>query len=432
MDDYGSSEMAYRFGAFNSTQQDITRSVLKLYSSVSNVTFQEIAETSTQHADLRFARSDAPSTAWAYFPATHESGGDVWVNNSSNIYNSPGKGNYAHLTIVHEIGHALGLEHAHEGAAMPISRDSMEYTVMSYRSYVGASTTMGYTNESWGYAQSLMMYDIAALQHMYGANFSYRNTNTKYTWNPKTGEMSVNGVGQGAPGGNKVFQTVWDGGGTDTYDFSNYTSALTISLKPGSWTKLAPEQRAKLAWDGSKLAAGNIANALMYNSDKRSLIENAYGGSGSDSITGNGASNSLRGNAGNDALCGLEGNDCLKGASGNDTLYGYSGKDTLYGGSGADTFVFKSIKDSRGSYKDTIKDFTRNVDHIDLRSIDASTKSSGNQAFTFIEKAAFTGKAGQLHFVSGVLSGDVNGDKVADFHIYVSGLSTLSKSDFYL
>ncbi|MXQ10795.1 matrixin family metalloprotease, partial [Microvirga makkahensis] len=159
---YGDGENITNFGVLNSGQQTATRGALKMFASVANLSFTEISETSSQHADLRFAMSDKPSTAWAYFPTAAAEGGDAWFNNSDGYYNTPVKGNYASLTFVHEIGHAFGLEHPHENG-MPSSRDSMEYTVMSYRSYVGASTTSGYVNETWGYAQSLMMYDIAAL-----------------------------------------------------------------------------------------------------------------------------------------------------------------------------------------------------------------------------------------------------------------------------
>lgn len=517
---YGDGETAKGFGSFNDTQQAITRSALKLFSSVSNLTFQEVTGASASSADLRFAQSDVPGTAWAYFPTTDATGGDVWVNNSSRNYASPAKGNYAYLTIVHEIGHALGLEHAHEGKIMPVSHDSMEYTVMSYRSYSGASTSAGYVNETWGYAQSLMMYDIAALQHIYGANYQTNGGSTTYSWSPTTGEMFVNGVGQGAPGGNQIFLTVWDGGGTDTYNFTNYTTPLTINLQPGGWTITAQEQRAKLHWDGSKLAAGNIANALLHQGDTRALIENAYGGSANDTIKGNVGGNTLRGNAGSDKLYGLSGNDVLVGGSGkdvlsggtgtdtasystakagvvadlmakannrgdaagdsyssierltgssysdtlrgnglsntinggsgsdklygrsgndvliggagNDKLYGEGGTDWLTGGSGADIFVFASSSHSRMSSADTITDFRRGSDHIDLRAIDASTKVAGDQAFVFIGKNAFHGKAGELRFADGVVACDTNGDKVADFGIHLTGLLSMSKGDFYL
>ena len=62
---YGGGETAKGFGAFNDAQQAITRSALNLYAAVSNLTFQEQSGASTSSADLRFAQSDLPSTAWA-------------------------------------------------------------------------------------------------------------------------------------------------------------------------------------------------------------------------------------------------------------------------------------------------------------------------------------------------------------------------------
>ena len=173
------------------------------------------------------------STAFGYYPNTAAVGGDAWFGHSSNYFNSPAKGNYAWFTIIHEIGHTLGLKHPHESmgsfGVMPSDRDSTEYTVMSYRSYVKASTSH-YTNGSWDYPQSLMMYDIAALQTLYGANYKTNSSDTRYQWDPNTGELFVNGIGQGAPGANNVFMTVWDGGGNDTYDFSNYDNQFEGEL----------------------------------------------------------------------------------------------------------------------------------------------------------------------------------------------------------
>jgi hypothetical protein len=140
--------------------------------------------------------------------------------------------------------------------------------------------------------------------------------------------MLINGVGQMASGGNEIFETVWDGGGSDTYDFSGYGTSLRVDLQPGAWTVTSDAQRAVLG--SGKVAVGNIANALLYNSDLRSLIENAIGGSGADTITGNQVANTLRGGSGNDVLYGLAGNDFLFGDAGSDTLVGGLGDDTFY------------------------------------------------------------------------------------------------------
>lgn len=91
------------------------------------------------------------------------------------------------------------------------------------------------------------------------------------------------------------------------------------------------------------------------------------------------------------------------------------GSDLLYGGAGADIFDFNSITDTRLSARDTIGDLVCGVDRIDLRGIDANSKLLGDQAFVSIGNKAFSGKVGHLTFSIGVLSGDVNGDRMADF-----------------
>jgi Ca2+-binding RTX toxin-like protein len=265
----------------------------------------------TTHGELRYSESDAPSTAWAYYPSTAAAGGDAWFNNSKNWYDAPSKGNYAWLTMLHETGHALGLKHPHEVkgsfGALPTDRDSLEYTVMSYRSYIGASTTSGYTNGSTSYPQTLMMLDIASLQKMYGPNYTTNAGDTVYRWNPLTGEMSINSVAQGAPAGNKIFMTIWDGGGNDTYDLSNYSGSVSIDLDPGGWTTASATQLASLG--SGKVAVGNIANALLFEGNVASLIEKAIGGAGNDTILGNSVDNSLTGGKGNDTLDGRGGVD---------------------------------------------------------------------------------------------------------------------------
>ena len=143
--------MPQAFLAFTPIQQAAVRSILSQYSSVINFTFKEMTETSTQHAELRYAQSGSPSTAWAYYPSSSAVGGDAWFGSASHWYDTPIVGNYAWLTLMHETGHAMGLKHPQTASgsfnAMPVDHDSLEYTVMSYRSYLGASTTQGLTHE---------------------------------------------------------------------------------------------------------------------------------------------------------------------------------------------------------------------------------------------------------------------------------------------
>ncbi|MGA7972525.1 MAG: matrixin family metalloprotease, partial [Pseudolabrys sp.] len=171
---YG-SEPATNFKAFTAVQQAAVTSILKMDAAVANVTFTEITETSTSSATIRYAESDAAlPTAYTYEPSTAPQGGDAWFSNSSHYYDNPVVGNYAWFSMIHETGHALGLKHPFQTSGsfgiMPADHDTVEYTVMTYISYAGGSTS-GYTNASDSYPQSLMMYDIAALQSMYGANY---------------------------------------------------------------------------------------------------------------------------------------------------------------------------------------------------------------------------------------------------------------------
>jgi serralysin len=162
---------------------------------------------------------------------------------------------------------------------------------------------------------------------------------------------------------------------------------------------------------------------------------------GPDRILGSNYSDKLYGGAGNDKIDGYAGNDTLKGGDGKDWLYGSLGKDTLYGGAGADKFVFKNTIDSWSildfKHMDTIADFSRGQkDKIDLHYIDADVTRAGNNAFTFVGKAGFSGKAGELTTLdtkSGTyVGGDTNGDTIQDFMVFVKGVHVITKGDFHL
>jgi serralysin len=286
---------------------------------------------------IRVANSSDPGTAYAFYPHPSAVGGDAFFGPSGDF---PDAGDYDWHTVLHELGHSLGLKHGHETdvfGALPSDVDSLEFSIMTYRTYIGQPIS-GYSYEAFGAPQTFMMLDIAALQYMYGADFTTNSGNTVYTWSQTDGTTFVNGNVAIDPGGNRIFATIWDGGGIDTYDLSNYTTDLEINLAPGQWSTFSDTQLANLGGGpNGGFARGNIANALLFQGNTASLIENAIGGSGDDTIQGNDANNTLTGNAGDDILKGVGGADTLNGGSGSDSLKGGGGADTLNGGDGNDT-----------------------------------------------------------------------------------------------
>jgi serralysin len=387
------------FEAFNGTQQAATGQLLQLVANVTNLTFTQNAANPGQ-ADLRFAESSEAEVAYAYYPTNQgptDQGGSAWFNHTN--FNSPVRGNYAWMGILHEAGHALGLKHGHETPlAISFDRDSLEYSVMTYRSYPGDSVDGGYNNETFGFPQTLMMLDIAALQKIYGgANYAFNAGNSVYTWNPSTGEMSINGIGQGAPGANRVFMTIWDGGGNDTYDLAAYANSTTIDLRPGEWTATSQNQIANLGQ--GHFARGNVANALLFGGDPNSLIENAIGGASGDILIANQAANQLRGNG------------------------------------GGDIFTWKASGDAgTGVLADTVLDFLRDTDKIDLSAIDANPATGPDDAFTFIGTEAFHNVAGEVRYVvtggNAHVFADLDGNGVADMEIVVNNVTVLAGTDF--
>ncbi len=295
-------------------EQNLFREVLSSIEDFAAVTFDEVNDNADSAGTIRVAWTDLPdegTAAYAFTPYATVTAGDIWI--VSENQGTGGRGSYFHLVLTHELGHAIGLKHPFDedgsGVLLSSEYDGLEYTVMAYNVSVEDEAIAGASF----YPTSYMYLDILALQHLYG-EAENATGNTTYTFSA----------------GTQYYETIWDTGGTDTYNASSQTAGVDIDLTPGSWSDVGTTITLYRE-DGP-----NSTKVETIFTPPEVTIENATGGSGGDRLTGNDVSNLLTGNGGNDILSGAGGNDRLLGGTGNDAITGGSGNDTLNGGEGND------------------------------------------------------------------------------------------------
>jgi serralysin len=275
---------ATAFIGLTAVQIAAVQAALAQYSEVGNITFTQVNPGgTTNNATMLFGAYSSNSDgagAYAQYPGTAASAGDVSLNNTSVSTTSIPTGSYSAFAILHETGHAVGLAHPGDYNAAPgqsltyadnaqFTQDDQQYSVMSY--FDESNTTTSYNS----YPDTLMLYDILAVQQLYGANMSTRSGNTVYGFNTNAGSI-YNFTGNATP----AF-SIWDGGGTDTIDASGYNQNQVIDLHDGTFSNIGGLN-------------GNVSIAF------NATIENAIGGSGADNISGNAVSNVLTGGSGAD------------------------------------------------------------------------------------------------------------------------------------
>ncbi len=197
---------------------------------------------------------------------------------------------------------------------------------------------------------------------------------------------------------------------------------------------------AEAGGEGVDIVYSNLASYTL-GANVENLQQNgstAFTGTGNaldNRIVSGSTDDPLSGGDGADELRSGGGNDSLDGGDGDDLLVGSGGADTLTGGIGADRFQIDFFSSGTGVGADRITDF-QSGDLVDLANWDADLNTAGDQAFTFVGSAAFTGVAGELRtYFDGVdswVQGDITGDAVADFEIRFDGAVALASGDFLL
>ncbi|NHQ60632.1 hypothetical protein G9409_08530 [Chlorobium sp. BLA1] len=220
----------------------------------------------------------------------------IWLSSawSSNSDIGMSLGSYGLFTMIHEIGHALGLSHpgvydAGNGGTITyqnnaaFAEDNRKYTVMSY--FGGYLPGYGWypdgTYSSFIFPQTPMLYDIAAIQALHGADTVTRAGDTVYGFNCNLALTDSERAIYDFTSNTAPIFTIWDAGGMDTIDCSGFTTQQIINLNPGTYSSLSGMTE-------------NVAIAFDC------TIERAVGGSGNDVLIGSAALNYLNGGNGSD------------------------------------------------------------------------------------------------------------------------------------
>ena len=333
------TEDALGYTGFSSTQIAQVEKALTYIATLINVNFQKTTNAAALNT-LTFANNQQKDSAgYAFAPSDTFGGSDLFFDiDATNARFADGT--YGALTLIHEIGHALGLKHPF--SAQQAGGGKADPPYLSTAEDKTSLTVMSYNVATAQYRLEFSPFDIASLQFIYGPNPSVRAGNDTYT----VSESSSN--------------FIWDGAGLDTLDLSGARQGGSFYLAPGYWGYFG------------NAPASSISAAGQVTINFGTQLENLVGSNFADKLYGNELANVITGGAGNDTL---------DGGAGNDILVGGIGNDVITGGAGFDVF---SVSDSLAHYK--VSRTPAGYQVLDTRSL------NGTDTLTQIESLQFSDK----------------------------------------
>ena len=346
------------FRQLSATQQSNVLTVFRHLEAIIDVTMRETANADQPNTIMIAVNDQENSLGQASTPTDDSFGSDVFIADYPEQATLDAGTDGAN-TLVHELGHALGLKHPFEEDAEDGEKEPPPYLQGSEEH--GRWTMMSYNGTAAENKLTFSELDIAALQYLYGPSKTVRTGNDRYVYQLDSPNF------------------VWDGGGIDTIDASSSTESVTIYLEPG--------------YQGFN---GLVDNKSMITSPGQitvnfgTEIENLIGSNFADALTGNGLDNeilghggadTITGGSGDDRLIGGAGDDFLDGGPGGDRLAGGGGSNILAGGDGLDFAVFSNAKNDYSILMEEAK--------ITVSTIAGATDPS-NDELTRVERLIFS------------------------------------------
>jgi Ca2+-binding RTX toxin-like protein len=295
---------------------------------------------------------------------------------------------------------------------------------------------------------------VTSIDWLPGSNFNdiLRGTSVQDTLYGQDGDDILEGrSGDDLLSGGEGADRLDGGPGADTAEFQMSQAAIVIDLVAG--TGSGGNAHGDVLISIERIIGSDFSDLFISNADANTF--NGGAGNGDDTVSyasstaavsinlaasvfsGGSATGDklfgiscITGSENADTLVGSSGTNTLNGGGGPDTITGGGGADRLIGGGGADRFIYAATSDSSSTSLDMILGFERGTDVIDLSGVDAIA-GAGDDAFTFIGLANFSGVAGQLRYSLGsvaagsfaLVEGDTDGDGVAELVIRVEGVS---------